>query len=172
MTLVSITEMRQNPSQTNFCKLVELGGWKGTYSTGGNIEIYPRNSINKIERAKTLLNFSVNYVFTVKSNTHKKLPIPSPCSTETFLSEYMDLSGSINKHEMIRLRDMLVCEDFEKVQAAQDKLFKEKDGVFDVLDLFEEAKIKVSLDLLVNMDKRIEVLTCNVASSLHHLFFQ
>lgn len=30
-------------------------------------------------------------------------------------------------------------------------------GVFDIVDLLEEAKIVVSLDLLVNLEKRIEV---------------
>lgn len=44
-----------------------------------------------------------------------------------------------------------------RVVEARDSLVKSKDGIFDIVDLFEEAKIKVTLDLLVNLDKRIEV---------------
>lgn len=37
-------------------------------------------------------------------------------------------------------------------------LSEEGDGIFDIVDLFERSKVKITLDLLVNLDKRIEVL--------------
>lgn len=33
----------------------------------------------------------------------------------------------------------------------------EGEGIFDIVDLFEKSKVKITLDLLVNLDKRIEV---------------
>lgn len=45
-----------------------------------------------------------------------------------------------------------------RVMQARNSLNISKEGVFDLVDLLEEAKIKVSLDLLVNLEKRIEVV--------------
>lgn len=112
LTTESISELRANPSQTNFCKLVELSGWNGGYTTGGNIEIYPRNTKNKVERMKHLLNFSVNYVFTIEGNSSKKPSIPSPISSDTFLYEYIDMNGPLSKHDMIKLRDLMPAEEY------------------------------------------------------------
>jgi len=109
----SVTELRQNPSQNNFTKYIELTGWTGGYITGGNIAIYPKNTKSKIDRMKQLLNFSVNYIFTVKSSTFKKLPIPSPISTDTYLSDFIDLNGLVKKPDMIKMRDLLSPEDYQ-----------------------------------------------------------
>ena len=125
--------------------------------TGGNIEIYPRNTKNKVERMKLLLNFSVNYIFTVTKNTSKKSPVPSPISSDTFLYEYIDLNGPVSKHDLLRLRDLMPQEDFEKVKTAKEKLSANDKTKYDLVDLLEEAKVPVSLDLLVNLEKRIEV---------------
>lgn len=114
LEISSISELRQNPSQTNFCKYVELKGWKEDYETGGNIQIFPKNTRSKVERMMTLLNFTVNYTFTTKVNTHKKSPVPSPLSVDTFLTDYIDLNGSIQKSDMIKLRDLMPSEDYEK----------------------------------------------------------
>lgn len=112
LQIVSISELRQNPSQTNFCKLVELKGWKGGYETGGNLQLYPKNTKSKIERMMNLLNFTVNYIFTTKQNSHKKCPVPSPLSVNTFLSDYIDLNGQVSKSDMLKLRDLLSPEDY------------------------------------------------------------
>ena len=52
-------------------------------------------------------------------------------------------------------------EDYEKVKAAKDKLSTDAKIKFDLVDLFEETKISISLDLLVNLEKRIEVKIYN-----------
>ncbi len=93
---------------------MELSGWKDGYETGGNIQIYPRNTKSKVERMKALLNFTVDYVFTTKTASHKKLPIPSPLSTDTFLHCFVDLNGAVARHDFLRLRDLLPPTDFEK----------------------------------------------------------
>ena len=54
------------------------------------------------------------------------------------------------------------------VQKASDTL---KGQPHDLVELLEKAGVKVSLDLLVNLEKRIEVRHLYVASRLHHLFF-
>ena len=61
---------------------------------------------------KILLNFTVDYIFTTKANSHKKLPVPSPLSTETFLSSFIDLNAAVTKPDMLRLRDLLPPADF------------------------------------------------------------
>lgn len=91
-----------------------MSGWKEGYETGGNIQIFPRNPKSKVERMKALLNFTVDYIFTTKANGHKKLPIPSPLSTETFLSSCLDLNGEVAKHDMLRMRDILHADDFSQ----------------------------------------------------------
>lgn len=114
LQISSISELRLNPSQNNFSKYVELTGWKEDYETGGNIQIFPRNTRSKVERMMTLLNFTVNYVFTTKVNTHKKSPVPSPLSTDTFLNDYVDLNGQISKSDIIKLKDLMSTEDLKK----------------------------------------------------------
>ena len=61
-----------------------------------------------------LLNFTVNYVFTVKANTYKKTPLPSPMSVDTFLTDYIDLNGAVTKPDMIKLRDLLNANDYQQ----------------------------------------------------------
>lgn len=78
------------------------------------MEIYPRNTRSKVERAKRLLNFTVDYVFTTKANSHKKLPVPSPLSTDSFLASFVDLNGPVAKHDLLRLRDLMPADDFAK----------------------------------------------------------
>ena len=109
----SVSELRQNPSATNFTKYIELEGSTEPYKTAGNISIYPRNSKSKVDRMKTLLGFSVNYIFTIKPNKQDKLlPVPSPLGTDNFLTDYVDLSGAVQESDLIKLRDYLSPEDF------------------------------------------------------------
>ena len=62
---------------------------------------------------KALLNFTVDYIFTTKINGHKKLPIPTPLSTDTFLSSCIDLNGAVAKHDILRMRDLMHVGDFD-----------------------------------------------------------
>lgn len=45
-----------------------------------------------------------------------------------------------------------------RVKKSRENLNTTKLGVFDLVDLFEDAKVKVTLDLLINLEKRIEVI--------------
>lgn len=63
---------------------------------------------------KTVLNFNFNYVFIIKANTNKKFPIPTPISTDTYLSDFIDLNGLVTKMDMIRMRDMLSQDEYKK----------------------------------------------------------
>lgn len=180
LRIVNISELRQNHSLNNFTKLIEITGFKGTYRAGDNIAFFPRNHKEKIERMKKLLNFTVDYVFTVKSNDQRRLPCPSPLGTDTFLSEFIDLGGLVKQTDMIRLRGLLNATDYAKyhlyhfrVKEARILLSEQNKDQFDLVDLFETAKIKVTLDLLINLEKRIEVIpTLNEVPCVHHSLFE
>lgn len=58
------------------------------------------------------------------------------------------------------------------MQTAYNTLLGEQKP-FDLVDTLERSKIKVSLDVLVNLDKRIEVeFLLTTAEDLHHLHFE
>lgn len=113
LRVASVSELRQNPSATNFTKYLELEGSTEPYKSGGNIAIYPRNSKPKVEKIKQLLGFSVNYVFTIKPNKpDQQLPVPSPLGTDNFLTDYIDLNGAVHETDIFKLKDFLSAEDF------------------------------------------------------------
>lgn len=121
---------------------------------------------------KTLLNYSVDYVFTVKANSDRapKIPIPFPISSETFLSTFIDLNGKVTKKDMLRLKDFFCDEDYTIIETCSKELEDSTNGYFDLVDLLEAVKSKkstiaISLDLLYNLDKRILPRVYTICSS-------
>jgi len=167
MRVSVVSELRQNTSATNFSKYLELTTAEPQpqpYTTACNLGVYPRNSKNRVDRMMALLGFSINYIFTVKANVpNKKLPLPTPLSTDAFLSQHIDLHAKVLKADLIKMKDSLGPEGYAAARRSFEEL--EARGVFDIVDLFEHAKVKVSLDLLVNLDKRIEPRLYTVCSS-------
>lgn len=165
MKVSAVSELRQNASATNFSKYLELAPPEPLpYATASNVGIYPRNAKNRVERMMLLLGFSINYVFTIKANLpNKKLPLPTPLSVDAFLSQFIDLHAKVLKSDLIKMKDLLGPEHYPAIRKAFDEL--EAKGVFDIVDLFEHSKVKVTLDLLITLDKRIEPRLYTVCTS-------
>jgi hypothetical protein len=105
---------------------------------------------------KALLKIEGNPVFAVSTVGHKKLPIPSPISVDFYLENFVDLNGGLSKLDMLRLRDLLTPEEYQRVQKSTESFTSDK-TVHDIIDVLDAAKVEATLDLLVNLDKRIEV---------------
>lgn len=114
--LVNVDDLRDITTPTHFTKLVSLVGEnkKIEYETASNIEVFPNNTIGKIERMLKIINIPGDSVFTVTSKEGQKLPIPSPMSVRSYVIYFIDLNGQVNLANMLKFEELLSPKKFAR----------------------------------------------------------
>ena len=95
--IVESRELRQVPEGLDSTAHIEvdISNTKLSYRTADNLGIYPRNDFKLAGDLAKRLGVSMNNVFTIKSKSNRKAPVPAICSVEDALLYFLDINNAL-----------------------------------------------------------------------------
>eukprot|EP01017_Pseudomicrothorax_dubius_P010973 TRINITY_DN1400_c0_g1_i1.p1 TRINITY_DN1400_c0_g1~~TRINITY_DN1400_c0_g1_i1.p1 ORF type:complete len:650 (+),score=177.55 TRINITY_DN1400_c0_g1_i1:16-1965(+) len=181
--VVKVSKIEQKRDKPEFGSTLhvefDLRGTQVTYGTAQNCLFFPANEEEAIRRLATHLNLRLEDVFEVSESSDGgakrrkgKLPVPSPISVRSFLTNFVDLQGTLKKSTLtaiaalvedpaVKARLTAMAGPTGKEQFEREILVPHKG----LLDLILEFNIKPSLAQLIDISSRIPPRYYTIASS-------